>query len=81
MKKEQQKAAQKALDARKRQKVERVNSTLDHGVPTHYYCQMCGHESDVKEDTDVSPVRRHCAECQKMLDAGWSVAKHMFVEK
>ena len=47
------------------------NASLYAGSPMHYYCQHCGHKSDVIAEGDFSGGhRRVCAPCRDLLRLG-----------
>ena len=47
------------------------NASLYAGSPMYYYCQMCGHESDVLPECHYGASRKLCGPCQTMKDMGW----------
>lgn len=62
-------------------KIPRVhNAELPAGSPMHYYCQLCGVETDVLPEEHPSPPTKFCYPCQKMMDAGWSESEQKFIK-
>ena len=69
-----QEAAEQALKERraKAKKIKRIdNASLYAGSAMYYYCHDCGLESDVRGESDFSPVCHTCGPCQSMKDKGW----------
>jgi hypothetical protein len=65
-------AAVAALEARRANVPKQINnSELYAGSPMYFYCQCCGHQSDVlPEAYFLSTPRELCKECQAMSDRG-----------
>lgn len=60
-------AAIKRLGERRANRPEQIdNSRLYAGSPMHFYCTMCGHQSDVLPESYVTRPRRQCAECMDL---------------
>jgi len=53
----------------KNQPEQKNNGALPVGSPMYYYCQWCGHSSDVlPEGYYAAPPKKVCGECQKLID-------------
>ena len=66
------KTALENLQKRKDNKPEQINNaTLYAGSPMYFYCQMCGHLSDVKPESYTTPVKKLCDECEEIKKEGW----------
>ncbi|MDR2540660.1 MAG: hypothetical protein LBD11_02500 [Candidatus Peribacteria bacterium] len=63
-----------ALKERRQNPPEQVNnSSLRAGSPMYYYCNTCGHLSDVLPEAHIGSPKRWCKECQALKDEGWLV--------
>jgi NAD-dependent SIR2 family protein deacetylase len=63
--------ALKALyERRKKSKLEIKidNSSLPAGSPMYFYCHMCGQLAEVLPEDFTSKPKKHCDECQKLLN-------------
>lgn len=50
------------------------NASLYAGSPMYFYCQLCGHQSDVVPELYIPShnyPKKYCAACQPIVDAGW----------
>lgn len=51
---------------------ERVdNASMPAGAPMYFYCIACGHLSDTKPESYVTPVRKLCGECAALQALDW----------
>lgn len=61
-----------ALRKRRKNKPEQKNNALLYaGSPMYYYCESCGHLSDMLPENHVGEPKRLCDECQALKDLGW----------
>lgn len=44
------------------------NNELPAGSPMYYYCYHCGGESDVRSESDFSPVNHICTPCNPLVE-------------
>lgn len=45
------------------------NSSLYAGSPMFFYCKVCGHPSDTKDESYVTPPLKYCGPCQELKEA------------
>jgi hypothetical protein len=63
---------------RRRTAPKRVNNAAQYaGAPMIYYCDHCGHISDIKPEEFVAPVRKVCGECDLLVAHGLLTAAQL----
>ena len=66
------KSALAQLEKRKANKPKQVNNaSLPAGSPMYFYCEICGHQSDVLSESYTGKPKKLCEECQETKDNGW----------
>lgn len=66
------KVALEDLKIRRSNKPEQFNnSRLPAGAPMYWYCEGCGHLSDILPESYITTPKKLCKECKALKECGW----------